>query len=63
MRAELNTQAGPRRGAISASLDRMIHFLSEVRPATDAEALRLLRGAFPDSNLSARIAAVAHRDD
>jgi hypothetical protein len=63
MRTELHSQSGPRRGAISASLDRMIDFLSETRPTTDAEALRLLRGAFPNSNLSARIAAVAHRDE
>jgi hypothetical protein len=63
MRTEPSMHAGPRRGAISASLDRMIRFLSESRPANDAEALRLLRGAFPDSHLSARIAAVAHRGD
>lgn len=63
MRTEPSTLAGPSRGAISASLDRMIHFLSENKPASDAEALRLLRGAFPDSKLSARIAAVAHRNE
>lgn len=63
MRAEQETFAGTRRGPVSASLDRMIHFLAETRPASDAEALRLLRGAFPDSRLSARIAAVAHRGD
>jgi hypothetical protein len=34
-----------------------------VRPATDAEALRLLRTAFPQSTLTDRIAALARHAD
>jgi hypothetical protein len=33
--------------------------LKHVRPATDAEALRLLRAAFPQTSLADRLAALA----
>jgi hypothetical protein len=44
---------------VTAALNRMTRMLKHVRPATDAEALRLLRAAFPQSSLADRIAALA----
>ena len=44
---------------VTAALNRMTRMLMHVRPATDAEALRLLRAAFPQSSLADRIAALA----
>ena len=44
---------------VTAAMNRMTRMLKHVRPATDAEALRLLRAAFPQSSLADRIAALA----
>jgi hypothetical protein len=44
---------------ITATVNRMTRMLKTVRPATDAEALRLLRTAFPQSTLTDRIVALA----
>jgi hypothetical protein len=44
---------------ITATMNRMTRMLKHVRPATDAEALRLLRAAFPQTSLADRIAAIA----
>ena len=48
---------------ITATMNRMIRLLKTVRPGSDAEALRMLRGAFPDSTLAQRIAAIASHGD
>jgi hypothetical protein len=48
---------------MTATMNRMIGFLKTVRPGSDAEALRVLRGAFPDSTLAQRIAAIASHID
>jgi hypothetical protein len=44
---------------VTATKNRMRRMLSTVRPATDAEALRMLRSAFPQTTLAERIAAIA----
>jgi hypothetical protein len=44
---------------VTATMNRMTRMLKHVRPATDAEALRLLRAAFPQTSLADRIAAIA----
>ena len=46
---------------MSVTMNRMIRLLQTVRPSSDAEALRMLRGAFPQSSLAQRIAAIASR--
>lgn len=46
---------------VSATINRMIRLLQAVRPSSDAEALRMLRGAFPQSSLAQRIAAITSR--
>lgn len=48
---------------MTATMNRMIRLLKTVRPGSDAEALRMLRGAFPDSSLAQRIAAIASHSD
>jgi hypothetical protein len=48
---------------ITATVNRMTRMLKTVRPATDAEALRLLRTAFPQATLTDRIAALARYAD
>jgi hypothetical protein len=48
---------------MTATMNRMIRLLKTVRPGTDAEALRMLRGAFPESTLAQRIAAIASNAD
>jgi hypothetical protein len=44
---------------VTAMMNRMRRMLKTVRPATDAEALRMLRSAFPQTTLAERIAAIA----
>lgn len=39
----------------------MSQHLDKARPGSDAEALRLLRLAFPGASLTARVEAMAHR--
>ena len=47
--------------ALPAAVVRaMAGMLAQRHPATDAEALKLLRKAFPEFPLSARLAALAH---
>jgi len=43
---------------VSATMNRMTRLLKTVRPMTDAEALRMLRAAFPQTSLQDRIAAL-----
>jgi hypothetical protein len=40
-------------------MNRMTRLLRTVRPVSNAEALRMLRAAFPETTLSERIAALA----
>jgi hypothetical protein len=47
---------------ITAAMNRMTQMLKAVRPASDAEALRMLRAAFPQTSLSERIAALARHN-
>jgi hypothetical protein len=56
---ERPAQAATGERPMTATMNRMIRLLKTVRPGSDAEALRMLRGAFPDSTLAQRIAAVA----
>jgi hypothetical protein len=44
---------------VTATMNRMTRLLKTVRPGSDAEALRMLRAAFPQTSLSDRIAALA----
>ena len=44
---------------LNAVMNRMTRMLRTVRPASDAEALRMLRAAFPQTTLQDRIAALA----
>ena len=44
---------------ITATMNRMTRLLKTVRPGSDAEALRMLRAAFPQTSLADRIAALA----
>lgn len=54
--------AGEAFAAEPASLvHRMSNHLAAARPRSDAEALRLLRQAFPGAPLAARVAAMAER--
>ncbi len=48
------------RSAFSARLEpeNMAQWVMQFAPATDAEALKLLRGRFPDRPLSLRVAAL-----
>jgi len=56
------TQGYPRRGSDSASVALlMVQHLDVAQPRTDAEALRILRQAFPAAPLAARVAAMASR--
>jgi hypothetical protein len=50
-------QAYDRRSAITAP-ETMAAWVMRYAPATDAEALKLLRGRFPDCPLSLRVAAL-----
>ncbi|MGA0564949.1 transferase [Ancylobacter sp. VNQ12] len=62
--ASLDLEAGrplfARRDAASVS-QLMIQMLDLTRPGSDAEALRLLREAFPAAPLTARVEAMARR--
>jgi hypothetical protein len=44
---------------VTATMNRMTSLLKTVKPASDAEALRMLRAAFPQMSLKDRIAALA----
>lgn len=44
---------------VTATMNRMTRLLKTVRPGSDAEALRMLRAAFPQTSLRDRIAALA----
>lgn len=46
-------------GPVTATMNRMTRLLKTVSPASDAEALRMLRAAFPQMSLKDRIAALA----
>ena len=46
-------------GSTASDPVRMAERIMQFAPATDAEALKLLRRSYPDSPLSARIAALA----
>ncbi|NLH82731.1 MAG: hypothetical protein GX458_18065 [Phyllobacteriaceae bacterium] len=46
-------------GAGDPRLAEMRALLVQVRPSSDAEALRCLRSAFPETTLAARVAAIA----
>jgi len=48
---------------ITTTMNRMRRLLKTVRPATDAEALRMLRAAFPQTSLGERIAALARHTE
>lgn len=54
---EAHTQAAE--APVTATMNRMTRMLKIVGPASDAEALKMLRGAFPQTSLSERIAALA----
>jgi hypothetical protein len=43
----------------TATMNRMTRLLKTVRPTSNADALRMLRAAFPESSLTERIAALA----
>lgn len=47
--------------AVEARMAAMRALLEEMRPASDAEALRALRAAFPETSLAARVAAISRR--
>lgn len=56
------TQGYPRRATDSTSVALlMTQHLDVAQPRTDAEALRILRQAFPAAPLAARVAAMARR--
>jgi hypothetical protein len=44
---------------VTATMNRMTRLLKTVRPGSDAEALRMLRAAFPQTSLKDRIEALA----
>jgi hypothetical protein len=48
----------PERFAASLAPENMAAWVMAYAPATDAEALKLLRGRYPDSPLSLRVAAL-----
>ena len=47
--------------AVAARMAEMRSLLEQMRPASDAEALRALRAAFPETSLAARVAAISRR--
>lgn len=49
----------PHAAAIDGRVQEMRALLARTRPASDAEALRFLRSAFPEASLAARVAAMA----
>lgn len=51
----------PERAAVDARIAEMRAHLARIRPASDAEALRSLRAAFPDTSLATRVAAISAR--
>ncbi|MER2606319.1 MAG: hypothetical protein ABTQ29_10835 [Siculibacillus sp.] len=51
--------ATPYSPLIDARVAEMRALLSRMRASSDAEALRALRSAFPDTSLAARVAAIA----
>lgn len=51
----------PDRSALDVRIAEMRAHLARTRPASDAEALRSLRSAFPDSSLATRVAALSAR--
>lgn len=53
---EAHTQATE--APVTAVMNRMTRMLKTVRPTSDAEALKMLRAAFPQTSLSERIAAL-----
>ena len=48
----------PDRSAITPAPESMAAWVMSYAPASDAEALKLLRGRFPDCPLSLRVAAL-----
>ena len=48
----------PDRLAAALAPESMAHWVMAFAPASDAEALKLLRGRYPDSPLSLRVAAL-----
>ncbi len=63
MHANQNQADVPAVYPVSVRMNRMTQLLKSARPRTDAEALRLLRGAFPGSSLAERVAAIARVQD
>lgn len=51
--------AMPAAAKFDSRVAEMRALLVRVRPASDAEALRCLRSAFPDASLEARVAAIS----
>lgn len=49
--------ARPPFGGLEATVAEMGAYLARVRPQSAAEALRLLRGAYPEATLTQRVAA------
>ena len=47
--------------AIESRMAEMRALLEQMSPATDAEALKALRAAFPETSLAARVAAISRR--
>lgn len=52
-------QADAHAMAIDARVAEMRAFLVRMRPSSDAEALKCLRDAFPETSLSSRVAVIA----
>lgn len=52
-----STEFGPTLIPQGSSIDEMRAFLVRARPGSAADALRLLRAAFPDAPLAERVAA------
>lgn len=63
MQMILDQGSSPSAHPITVTMNRMTQLLRATRPRTDAEALRLLRGAFPGSSLAERVAAIARVQD
>ena len=55
--------ASPHARVIDARLVEMRALLARMRPASDAEALRALRSAFPETSLATRVAAISSGHD
>ena len=51
----------PERATLDSRIAEMRAHLARMRPASDAEALRTLRAAFPDASLATRVAAMSAR--